>query len=192
MSRIEIPAGALVVLVGAAGSGKTTFAARHFRATEILSTDAFRAMVADDAADQEASRDAFELVHLAARRRLERGLLTVIDATSVTTRARADLLALGRSTGRPVVAIVLDLPATVCLARNAARPGRSVASSVVARQLAHVRQALDGRGLAGEGFAAVHRLAEPAAIEDASIIRLRGGYASTDAVTSTRSRRPIR
>jgi protein phosphatase len=162
MIEITLPARALVVLIGVSGAGKSTFAARHFPATAILSSDAFRAMVADDEADQAASRAAFELLHLVARRRLERGRLTVIDATSVTRAARLGLVSIARRTDRPAVAIVLDPPLAVCLERNAARPGRRVDPAVVARQAAQLAASLaDPEPFATEGFAAVHRIPDP-------------------------------
>jgi predicted kinase len=165
MSEIAIPAGSLVVLIGVSGSGKSTFAARHFRPTQILSSDAFRAIVADDPADQGASRAAFELLHLAARRRLERGLLTVIDATNVTRPARARFLASARAARRPAVAIVLDPPLAVALERNAIRPGRRVDRAVVERQAHALRRSLAAPGgLSGEGFEVVHRLVDPAGV----------------------------
>jgi predicted kinase len=171
MPPITIPAGALVALVGVSGSGKSTFAARHFGPTQVLSSDAFRAIVADDPADQRASRAAFELLHLAARRRLERGRLTVIDATSVSRAARTGLVRLARSTRRPAVAIVLDPPLAVCLARNAARLDRTVAEDVVHRQHAELKRwlAADG-GLIAEGFAGVHHLTDPARAVDLTIV----------------------
>ena len=173
MTEIELPATALVVLVGVSGAGKTTFAARHFRPTQVLSSDAFRAIVADDAADQRATRAAFELLHLAARRRLERGRLTVIDATNVTRAARVQLIGLAERTGRPAIAIVLDPPTEVAVARNASRDGRTVAAPVVERQAAELASWVGGgRALEGEGFAAVHRLPDP----DASVtIVIAGG-----------------
>jgi predicted kinase len=172
MTAIDLPADALAVLVGASGAGKTTFAARCFRPTEILSSDAFRAIVADDEADQAATQAAFELLHLAARRRLERGRLTVIDATNVTHRARAALVALARSARRPVIAIVLDLSIEVCRKRNAARGDRTVGDGVLDRQLAELRRSLaTPQGLAAEGFDAVHRFADPIELDRASIER---------------------
>jgi protein phosphatase len=172
MDRIALPAGALVVLVGVSGAGKSTFAARHFRPTEVLSSDAFRAIVADDEADQRASRAAFELLHLAARRRLERGRLTVIDATNVTHSARVELVAIALAARRPAVAIVLDPPLKVCLERNASRPGRIVGADVVGRQSGELRRWLgDDDGLASEGFAAVHRLPDPLGVTEVAILR---------------------
>lgn len=162
MPEIALPATALVVLVGVSGSGKSTFAAARFEPTEVLSSDAFRAIVADDEADQSASRAAFELLHLAARHRLERGRLTVIDATSVTGSARSSLIRLAADAGRPAVAIVLDPPLAVCLERNAGRPGRAVEDAVVRRQHAALRRSLAfGTALVDEGFAAIHRLVDP-------------------------------
>ena len=158
MTEIELPASALVVLVGVSGAGKTTFAARHFGPTQVLSSDAFRAIVADDPADQRATRAAFELLHLAARRRLERGRLTVIDATNVTRPARIQLIAIAERAHRPAVAIVLDPATEIAVARNASRDGRTVAAKVVERQAAELaRWVGGGRALDGEGFAAVHR-----------------------------------
>ena len=73
----------LVVLVGASGSGKSTFARRHFKPTEILSSDFCRGLVADDENDQSASRDAFDVLHYIAGKRLAAGRRTVVDATSL-------------------------------------------------------------------------------------------------------------
>ena len=70
-----------IVLIGASGSGKSTFAAKHFRPTEILSSDFFRGLVADDPNDQGATKDAFDALHFIARKRLAAGRLAVIDAT---------------------------------------------------------------------------------------------------------------
>jgi protein phosphatase len=176
MTAIELPADALVVLIGASGAGKTTFATRSFRPTEILSSDAFRAIVADDEADQGATQAAFELLHLAARRRLERGRLTVVDATNVSRRARAALVAVARSAGRPVIAVVLDFSADLCRVRNAARAGRSVGDAVIDRQRAELGRSLAApRGLAAEGFDGVHRFADPVEFDGATIVRLPSG-----------------
>lgn len=171
MNAIAIPAGALVALVGVSGSGKSTFAASHFGPTQVLSSDTFRAIVADDPADQRASRAAFELMHLAARRRLERGRLTVIDATSVSRAARTGLVRLARSARRPAVAIVLDPPLAVCLARNAARLDRTVADEVVRRQHAELQRWLATEdGLNAEGFAGIHHLTDPAGAVDLTVV----------------------
>lgn len=169
---IRIPDGSLVVLVGPAGAGKTTFARAHFRPTEILSSDAFRAMLADDEADQRVNRAAFELLHLAAAGRLAGRRLTVIDATNVTHAARRALLDLARAARRPAIAIVFDLPEADCQERNRRRPGRAVDPAIVARQASQQRRALERGALAAEGFAAIHLLRSPSEVDATRIERV--------------------
>ncbi len=94
--EIEIPKLSLVVLIGPSGSGKSTFARKHFLATEVLSSDYCRGLVSDDENDQAATNDAFEVLHFVAAKRLERGRLTVIDATNVQADARRPLVQLAR------------------------------------------------------------------------------------------------
>ncbi len=123
MSRtLTIPELSLVVLIGATGSGKSTFAREHFKPTQLVSSDACRGTVSDDENDQSATADAFALVHHIAGIRLRRGLLTVIDATSVQRGARESLVKVAREHDVLPVAIVLDLPESVCRERNAHRP----------------------------------------------------------------------
>jgi predicted kinase len=169
---VAVPVRGLVVLVGASGAGKSTFAHRHFRPTEILSSDAFRALVSDDERDQSASAPAFDLLHRALAHRLRRGRLSVVDATNATSGDRRSLLRLAAIARRPAVGIVLDPGQAVCLARNAGRDGRSVHEDVVRRQWSAVRASLaDPARLLGEGFAAVHVLEEAAAIDAAVVLR---------------------
>ena len=168
---IAIPDPSLVVLVGAAGAGKTTFAARHFAPDEILSSDDLRREIAGDPADQSATGPAFATLHRTLSARLGRGRLTVVDATSVRVAARRALLRRAALAGLPAIAIVLDLPAGVVLARNAARPGRSVPRAVVERQLASLQESLRDGGLEGEGFETVIRLSDPEALATLRIER---------------------
>ncbi|MCC7245190.1 MAG: AAA family ATPase, partial [Saprospiraceae bacterium] len=81
--KINIPELSLVVLIGASGSGKSSFAGKHFKKTEILSSDECRAWVSDDENNQSVSKDAFDVLYYIAGKRLKNGLLTVIDATNV-------------------------------------------------------------------------------------------------------------
>ena len=96
--RIEIPELSVVALVGASGSGKSTFAARFFKPTEILSSDFFRAMVSDDEGNQSATKDAFDVLHFVANKRLSSGKFVVIDATNVQKEARKAVLHTYRKT----------------------------------------------------------------------------------------------
>jgi protein phosphatase len=167
---LRLPAGALVVLIGSSGAGKSTFAARHFSPTQVLSSDALRAMVADDPNDQAATDAAFELLHTALSMRLARGRLTVVDATSVEGWARAQLLAVARRHGRPTAAVVFDLPLATCLERNAARTDRRVPPASIRRQHARMRASLDGLG--AEGFEPILVLSTPEAVGAVRVERL--------------------
>src|SRR5829696_10181396 len=93
---IAIPDLSLVVLVGASGCGKSTFARTHFGKFETLSSDFCRGLVSNDENDQSATKDAFEALHFLAAKRLARGLLTVVDATNVQQEARKPLVELAR------------------------------------------------------------------------------------------------
>jgi protein phosphatase len=166
---LRIPDLCLVVMVAAAGCGKSTFTRRHLRATEILSSDLFRAMLRDDEADQTATADAFEVLHLVARKRLRAGRLTVIDSTSVQASARKPLLDIARECHVPAVAIVLDLPEEVCQERNRARTERRVRPDAISLHLAQLRAGIGG--LRSEGFRRVFVLDSVDAVEHARIER---------------------
>ncbi|MEU1123796.1 polynucleotide kinase-phosphatase [Streptomyces sp. NPDC005899] len=147
----------LVVLIGASGSGKSTFARRHFKPTEIVSSDFCRGLVADDENDQGASRDAFDVLHYIAGKRLAAGRLTVVDATNVQPESRRQLVQLARQHDVLPIAIVLDLPEEVCRARNSTRPDRAgMPRHVVQRHRRELHRSL--RGLEREGFRKVHVL----------------------------------
>jgi predicted kinase len=169
--EIRIPVPALVVLAGAAGSGKSTFAARHFAAGDVLSSDAFRARIAGDPTDQAATRPAFAALHRELRRRLAAGRPAVVDATSVSRPARATLLREARAAGVAAFAIVLDLPPDVVLDRNRTRDGRFAVPDDALRhhQVALARSLRDGR-LAGEGFARAWRLRTEAEVNAARVV----------------------
>ena len=124
--ELDLKPGEFVSLIGPSGCGKSTFARKHFKPTEVLSSDGFRALVSDDENDQSATEDAFAALHYVAARRLARGRLTVIDATNVQPEARKPLVALAREYHVLPVAIVLDLPERVCQDRNRTRPDHNV------------------------------------------------------------------
>ncbi|MFJ2740052.1 polynucleotide kinase-phosphatase [Streptomyces sp. NPDC087440] len=167
--RLPVTDLSLVVLVGATGSGKSTFARKHFKPTEVISSDFCRGLVADDENDQSASRDAFDVLHYIAGKRLEAGRLTVVDATSVQSESRKQLVQLARKYDVLPIAIVLDLPEEVCAARNAERPDRAgMPRHVIQRHKRELRRSL--RGLEREGFRKVHILRSVEEVDAAEIV----------------------
>jgi polynucleotide kinase-phosphatase len=166
---IFLPDPCLVVLIGPSGSGKSTFARRHFRPTEVLSSDFFRGLVSDSEADQSASGDAFELLHLAAAKRLNRRRLTVADATSIQTAPRQALLAIARRCHLPACAVVFDLPEDVCHDHNQKRPGRVVGEKVVRLHQQQLQRAV--ADVAKERFHQVSVLRSPEEVAAVSIQR---------------------
>ncbi|MFE9254235.1 polynucleotide kinase-phosphatase [Streptomyces sp. NPDC006879] len=170
--RLAVTDLCLVVLVGATGSGKSTFAARHFKPTEVLSSDYCRGLVADDENDQGASKDAFDVLHYIAGKRLAAGRLTVVDATNVQPESRRQLVQLAREHDVLPIAIVLDLPEDVCAARNAGRPDRAgLPRHVIVRHRRDLRRSL--RGLEREGFRKVHVLRSTEEVDRAQVVRER-------------------
>jgi protein phosphatase len=168
--HIAIPNLSLVVLIGPSGAGKSTFARKHFLPTEILSSDAFRAMLSDDENNQAVTNHAFETLHFVAAKRLALGRLTVIDATNVQVEARKPLVELARRYHCLPVAIVLNLPEKICQERNRTRDNRSFGPHVVRQQHSQLRRSL--RGLGREGFRHVFVLETPEEVESATVERV--------------------
>lgn len=167
--RIEIPELSLVVLVGASGSGKSSFAKKHFLQTEVVSSDFCRGLVADNENDQSATGDAFDVLQYIAAKRLAAGRLTVIDATSVKREDRAKLVKLARQYHLLPTAVVFDLPERVCHERNAQRADRDFGPHVVRNQTRALQRGL--RGLRKEGFRHVHIFKSPEEIDGVTIDR---------------------
>lgn len=167
--NLRIPELSLVVLIGPSGSGKSTFARTHFLPTEIVSSDGCRALVSDDENDQEATGDAFDLLHHLVGLRLRRGKLTVVDATNVRKEDRASLVKLARAHDVLPVAIALKLNEDLCHARNEGRPDRQFGRHVVRNHCIALRRSL--RGLGREGFRYVFTLETPEAVAAVTIER---------------------
>jgi protein phosphatase len=167
--RIDLPDPSLVVLVGASGSGKSSFALRHFAATEVISSDFCRGLVADDENDQSATQDAFAVLHFIASRRLAQPRFTVVDATNVQREARQPLIELAKQHDLFPVAIVLDMPEAICQERNRDRPDRDFGPHVVQRQRGQLQKSL--RGLQREGFRRVWVLKSAEEVDTAEIRR---------------------
>ncbi|HYE47087.1 MAG TPA: polynucleotide kinase-phosphatase [Caulobacter sp.] len=166
---ITIPDFALVVLIGASGAGKSSFAARHFLATEVISSDHARALVGDDETDQSVTGDAFELVAAIAEKRLKHRRLAVIDATNVRPADRRQWIELARRWHALPVAIVLDPGVDACLEHNRDRANRRFGAGVIKRMTDELRRGV--RGLQREGFRQVWRLSTEAGIAAATVTR---------------------
>ncbi|MER9562464.1 MULTISPECIES: polynucleotide kinase-phosphatase [unclassified Mesorhizobium] len=166
---LAIPDFALVVLIGSTGSGKSTFAARHFLPTEIISSDQCRALVSDDETDQDVSADAFDLVREIAGKRLKHRKFTVIDATNVRAADRKAWVELARKWHALPVAVVLDPGVEVCVARNAVRADRPFGAGVAQRMTTEIRKGLGG--LQREGFRQVWKLTSETSIDAAKVSR---------------------
>jgi protein phosphatase len=167
--KITIPELALVLLIGPSGCGKSTFSRTHFKPTEVLSSDFCRGLVADNENDQSATKEAFEVLHFIARKRLAAGRLTVVDATNVQPDARKPLIELAREFHVLPVAFVFNFPERLCQDRNRNRPDRDFGPHVIRNQSQQLRRSL--RGLEREGFRHVHIFNAPEEIEALAIER---------------------
>ncbi|MBR1592483.1 MAG: polynucleotide kinase-phosphatase [Ruminococcus sp.] len=167
--RIEIPEFCLVAMIGGTSSGKTSFANRFFRHTEVLSSDFFRGMVCDDENSQEHSGDAFDLLYYAANKRLDNMKLTVIDATNIQSKAREKIINISREQNVHAAAIVLNLPEDILQERNKLRPERNFPERVIRQHSRDVRRCI--KGLKREGFRFVYVINSPEQLENTEIIR---------------------
>lgn len=167
MTTLDIPDFSLIVLIGATGSGKSSFAAKHFKSTEVISSDHARGLVADDETDQSVSSDAFDLVRAIAEKRLKHRRLTVIDATNVRPADRKGWIELARRWHALPVAVIIDPGIKVCIERNRHRPDRAFGPQVVKRMADEIRRSQ--RRLQNEGFRQVWKLESEAEIEAATV-----------------------
>jgi protein phosphatase len=168
--NLVVPDPALVLLIGPSGAGKSTFAAAHFRPTEILSSDWMRAMVADDAADQDASAEAFRVLAMFANGRLKRRLTTVIDATNLRAANRKKFRQVAARYGVPTVAILFHFDASTYASHNAARADRVVDDAVVADQASRMREATATVPL--EGYTRFYAFRDPTEVGSARLERV--------------------
>ena len=169
--KIEIPEFALVLLVGASGSGKSSFATKHFLPTEVVSSDRMRGWVADDENDQSATGDAFDVLRCVVEKRLKGRRFTVIDATNVQPESRKSLIALAKKWHALAVAIVFDLPEAIAIERNAVRPDRQFGAGPIRRHVQALKRSLGGMNR--EGIRYVHRLRSVEDVDAVEIVRTR-------------------
>jgi protein phosphatase len=165
---IQIPNFSLVVLIGVAGSGKSTFAKNNFLSTEVIASDFCRALITDDEDDQTVNPEAFSLLHTILDLRLARKRLCVADATNLLPEARQPLLALARKHHCPACAIVFNLPEQVCQAQNLRRRDRTVEPIVIQQQCLELQKTI--KRLNQEGFRSVFMLESHASVAESKII----------------------
>src|SRR4051812_21767455 len=146
---VPLPDPAVVVLVGAAGSGKSTWALDRYRRPEVGSSDDLRGILGSGPADLDASADAFDLLERIVAARLSRGLTTVIDTLGLDAARRTAWRDAAHAAGLPAVAVLLDTPGEECRRRNALRD-RPVPTPVLAEQVRRATAARDD--LEGEGW----------------------------------------
>ena len=142
MNDAQLPDPAVVVLAGAAGSGKSTWAAERFRTAEVVSSDALRAAVGSGPADLDASVEAFELLDQIVAARTKRSLMTVIDTLGLDQERRADYRRLARAAGLPVVLVIMNTAAALCRERNRQRD-RPVPAPVLTDQLRKINRLIE-------------------------------------------------
>lgn len=169
--KIELPQFSLVLLMGASGSGKSSFARKHFLPTETISSDYCRGLVSDDENDQACSHHAFEILHTIVAKRLELGRLTVVDATHVQPEGRRPLLQMARKYHVLPCVIVFDLPEEVCHERNQERPDRQFGPHVVRNHSRALRRSL--RDLKAEGFRYIYKLHSVDEVERSTVQRVK-------------------
>jgi protein phosphatase len=167
---LTVPDPSMVLLIGASGCGKSTFARTHFKATEILSSDTCRGWVSDDENDQAATKDAFDVLRYVAAKRLAQHRTVVVDATNVQPHARKEMIDLAHEHHALAVAIIFNLPEEVCIERNKERPDRQFGPHVVRNQTRDMWRSF--AKLREEGFRYVHFLRSPAEVDSVTIERV--------------------
>jgi len=166
--EIKVPELSLVLMIGASGSGKSTFAKKYFKTHEVVSSDFCRGLVSNDENNQAATGDAFDLLNFIISKRLKNGLLTVVDATNVQKESRKKLINLARQYHTLPTAIVLDIPQRTCEDRNEKREDRNFGGHVIRQQKQQLKRSI--RGLKREGFRKIYILKSEDEVNEVSEI----------------------
>ncbi len=135
---------ALVILVGPPASGKSTWGKRFAQENNLtyVSTDAIRAELGKGEGDQTVSAQAFATARARVSAALGSGKSAMIDATSVTRKARKDWINLGRGHGAYIIAVAFEVPRDELLRRDAERE-RHVGPEIIDRFLGKYERPTD-------------------------------------------------
>jgi protein phosphatase len=135
---------ALVILVGCPGAGKSTWGKKFAAENNLVyvSTDAIRAELGTGEGDQNVSAAAFATARGRISTALGAGKSAMIDATSVTKKARKDWINLGRGHGAYIIAVAFEVPREELLRRDAQRE-RHVGPDIVDRFLGKYERPTD-------------------------------------------------
>ncbi|HEX2900398.1 MAG TPA: polynucleotide kinase-phosphatase, partial [Bacteroidia bacterium] len=148
--EIKLPDFVLVLLVGPSGSGKSHFAETHFPAAEVIAQRQFEAMLSDDGSDEALHEETLKLMHQAIELRLKYKKACVVDAPLLTQDSRKELRRLSKKYHCKAVAIVFQIPAQVCITRNAKRSDGDPGAQLVRSQMGKMERI--GKDLEEEGF----------------------------------------
>ena len=134
------------ILVGAPGSGKTTFGQvlteGDPRIVRVCPDDNRRA-ISGDSNNQAVSYPAFCMAKDQMRKALSENKCVVFDATNMYRKARKDFINLARGKGAKVIAQVFECNKATLMARNAKRGaegGRNVSEKVIDDMLARYQR----------------------------------------------------
>jgi predicted kinase len=127
----------MILMIGAAGSGKSTWAEVYAKKNSIpiVSTDRIRGEIGKDESDQSVSAAAFDIARLRVKNIIQSGQSVIVDATNMYKKARRgflDIVALNPNVEK--VAIVFELSKNELLNRNTQRHlkgGRNVPEHVI-------------------------------------------------------------
>lgn len=152
-----LPANALVMLVGASGSGKSWWARRCFRETQVVSSDRCRALVSDEEENQTVNREAFAVFYEILQQRLSLGRLTVADSTGLSDFVRERMRQIAERQGAPMHVVAIHTPLETLRENNLAR-SRRVPDHILELHARRFQQLIEERVLETEGYAAVHHV----------------------------------
>ncbi len=130
--EMDYPDCRLHLLVGPAGSGKSSWAREHLGETVIISSDQMRRELTGDPSDQSQNYLVFQRCMDRVREELHRGREVTFDATNYREKLRQMPLQAGRWSGAEIVSYFFDVPLEESLRRNRQRK-RSVPERIIRR-----------------------------------------------------------